>query len=167
MNKPLYILCGAAHYGKVGKVDPLYFYLSHKKICQGRYIESHKWVETFGTSLYKCYALDKIYHNKTEGESNPPTIEKYVDVIKTYYNAIKDEYKGVIETKINTTTFVSLSHDFIDKLHSQLKPHFDVKGLVVYTKEYEQVLDRYNCHFPTFAVNPYKITDDLWDFLNE
>ena len=167
MNKPLFLLCGAAHYGKVGKIDPLYFLLSQKKICQGRKLESYNWIETFGTSLYKCDALGKIYNNTTDGEKNPPTLKKYVDVYKTYCDAIYPLYKGVVENTIDTSSFINLSHDFINQLYNELKPYFDVKGLVVYTKEYEQVLDRYSCHFPTFAVNPYKITNDLWDFLNE
>ena len=164
-TKPLFILCGAGHHGKVGKIDPLYFQLSQRKICQGRQLESYKWIETFGKTLYKCDALSKIFNNRTEGEKDPPTIKKYVDVYRTYSNAIYPYYRGVIENTLNATDFMMLTHDFIDQLYTELKPHFDVKGLVVYTRKYERVFEKYNTHFPTFAVNPYKITDDLWKFL--
>jgi len=166
-TKPLFILCGAAHYGKVGKIDPLYFLLSEKKICQGRHLESYNWIETFGKTLYKCDALGKIFTNRTDGEKDPPTIKKYVDVYRTYCDAIYPVYKGVIENTLHTSSFITLTHDFIDQLYTELKPHFRVKGLVVYTEEYERVFEKYNAHFPTFAVNPYKINQELWDFLSE
>ena len=166
MTKPLFIFCGAGHYGKVGKIDPLYYYLTQKKICQGRQLESYKWIDTFGTSNYKCDALSKIFNGSTQGEADPPTIKKYVDVYREYSEAIKDQYMGVIENTINATDFINLTHDFINQLYTELKPYFDVKGLVVYTEEYKRVFEKYNAHFPTFAVNPYKITDDLWKFLN-
>ena len=73
----------------------------------------------------------------------------------------------MIENTLHTSSFITLTHDFIDQLYTELKPHFRVKGLVVYTEEYKRVFEKYNAHFPTFAVNPYKINQELWDFLSE